>query len=264
MCNRAHQRLILSAAIQPATHQVAREESKGRSAAPIPALSIHTPSTCHPSLRDRDQCQVNSIGTDTVLPNKVLPRAGLLSIASAVAAGLTKAGAAAAASSSRLATAQQPVHGSHGHSQRPNSCKPFSAIATVAGAAAPAVCRRPLGAAATSRGGVGPVRGAHCIARGTAPAAKAVVATATDTCTTAGVVAATAGRGVTTSAGAQARDKAPGAAGARAVATAVKAAVALVPLTKTEEAHQLAMALSASMSAGEVTIQPSGCWAAVS
>ena len=196
---------------------------------------------------------MGSISTESVLPNKALPRGGLLSIASAMAASLTKTAPAAAPNLGRLATTQQTVTGSHVPSQQPKSCKGVPANATVAGAAAPAVFPCPPRASATRRGGLEPVRAMSGTAKGVAPAAKAVPATAVGIPTTAGVGTATARRDVITSEGAQGLGKADGAAGVRAVATAVKGAVVPAPLTKAEEARQLAMALSASMSAGEFT-----------
>lgn len=263
VCNRAHQRLILSVAVHaretqfPAAHQAARPQIKAPSAALTPTLSTLTPPTCNPPLQTRDQHQTGSVTTDAVLPNKALPRGGLLSIASALAASLTKTAPAAAPNSSRLATAQHAMHASHAPTLRLTSCIPLAAKAAVAGAGAPAVCPRPPQASATSRAVVGSVRGASGGVRGIAHAVNAVPATAVSAPTTAGVGTATARRCVITSEGAQALDKA---AAVRAVATVVKAAVVPAPQTKAEEARQLAMALSASMSAGESTIHWPGCY----
>ena len=205
-------------------------------------------------MKDRGACTGSACSTNAVLPNKALPRGSLQGIASAVAATLTKAGPAAVPSSSRLATTPQAGRGQW---QPPPSCKSVSAGATVAGAAAAPRSRRcPPQACITSKGSVGPVSGAPSIAKGIAPAAKAVPATATDT--SAGTAAGIARHVVTTSEKLRATAKADGAAAEKTVATAGKtcttagkAALLPAPQTKAEEAQQLAMALSASVGAGD-------------
>ena len=272
VCNRAHQRLILSAAVQPATQQVAKLHSKPHCVAsthtpsaqtqsiqpsPTHVLATHPPSvhnlsTHAPSTKGRGACQAGSCSNDAVLPNKALPRGALQGIASAVAPSLTKAGPAAAPSSSRPATAQQADGGLW---QPPPSCQSFPAVATVAGAAATSIRPTSPQASATSNGSVVPGDGAPAIARGTAPAGKAVSATATGTSATAGAVAGTTRHVVTTSEKLRTTAKADGAAAEKTATTAGKAALLPAPQTKAEEARQLAMALSASMSAGGFAIK---------
>lgn len=187
-------------------------------------------------MQDRGPCQSGSCSTDAVLPNKALPRGGLQGIASAVAANLTKGPAATGPSSSKSATAQ---HARHGQQQLRPCCVPLSAGTTVAGAAAPATRLCPPRASTTSKGNAVPVRGADAKATGTLSAAKAVAkavaVTATNTSTAAGAVGGT--------------DHTAG----KATTTTGKAALLPAPQTKAEEARQLAMALSASMSAGQLT-----------
>ena len=88
------------------------------------------------------------------------------------------------------------------------------------------------------------------------PASKAVSTTATGTSATAGTVAGSERRVVTTSESLRAIVKADGSAAEKAVPDAAgKAALLPAPQTKAEEARQLAMALSASMPAGEFGMQ---------
>ena len=274
VCNRAHQSLILSAAVQPATQQVARLHSKPHCVAsthtpsaqtqPIqPSLThisatrppcVHNLPTHAPSMKDVGAFQVSSCSKHAVLPNKALPRGKLQGIASAVAANLTKARPTVALSSSRSATAQQAEPGLW---QPPPSCKSFPTGATVAGAAAPKMRPCPPQASTTTRkGSVGPVSGAPAVPGGVTPASKAVSTTATGTSATAGTVPSSERRVVTTSESLRATVKADGAAADKTVPNAAgKAALLPAPQTKAEEAQQLAMALSASMTAGEFGMQ---------
>ena len=264
VCSRAHQRLILSVAVHCRPHPAAsthtpsaRVQSTQPSFTHISAShspSVHTLSTHAPSVKDRGACQAGSCSTNAVLPNKALPRGALQGIASAVAANLAKSAPAAIPSSSRSGTAQQ----TESAQQQQPSCKSFPAAANVVGAAAARTHPCPTQASATSKGSVRPVSAAPAIARGIAPAAKAVSAIATGTSATAGTVAGTARRVVTISDSLKATAKAGCAADEKAAATAEKtvttagkAALLPGPQTKAEEARQLTMALSASMSAGQ-------------
>ena len=205
-------------------------------------------------MKDREASKTGSFSTDAVLPNKAVPKGGLQSIASAVAASRTKAGMAAPPSSSRLSTAHQAVHTSHAQPQPLQSCKSIPAAdATVAGAAARTVC--PPQASAASRGSA---RGASTIVRGAARVGTKAVGTTAATVNT-GAVAATARHAVPASQSFKPPAKSDGAAAEKAVATvekavatAVKAALLPAPQSKAEEAGQLAMALLASMSAGQL------------
>lgn len=127
--NAAHQRLILSAAMQPATQTVARPASTAHPAhLSVTPVNVTVPSATHSRA---SASRANS--TSDVLPIRALPAGGLHSIAAAVASRQSKT--AGASTSALFKAARPPVQNAVGALSAAAS-QPRAAAA-IAGAVAP-------------------------------------------------------------------------------------------------------------------------------
>ena len=180
-----------------------------------------------------------------MLPNKALPCNGLHSIASAVAASQSKAGSHA----SRLGTGQKTAEVPCRESCAPQSGKPPSVIASVAGAAG-----LTGNACATAKGVVPPIKAGSATAKGKVPPIKAGSGTAKGLSTAVGTGVAFARHSMATAKSASVKAKTSNGAAQRAVTTNVQAASAAAPQSKAEEARQMALALSASLGEGNASL----------
>ena len=224
--NHAHQRLILSAAMQPALQKPAKPLSNSALTAPP-----HTSSSQAADTRRTDT-------SASVLPIKALPRNGLHSIACALAASQTKAGVNASRSGTGQMTAEVPPR----ESCVPHGIEPLSVATSVAGAAG--------------------LTGSACAtAKGVVPAVKAGSATAKGASTI--VVAGTARHSTVAAKSVKVTVRSNNAAAQRAVTSHTQTALAAAPQSKAEEARQLALALSASLGKGSTSTQSSVFWSCV-
>ena len=272
--NAAHQRLILSAAMQPATQTVARPVSTAHPAhLPATPVNVTVPSATHTST---SASSANSTGD--LLPIRALPAGGLHSIAAAVASRQSKT---AGAGTSALFKAARPSVQSAMGALSAAASQPRAAAA-IAGAVAP-------GKGAGIIKGTSKLAGSTAKPAAAAPTVKAITSAAVTVNKAAGLpqsskakpgvkgvskpavaafdfsksaaVASMAGLATAPCAEPMVskHKKATAATSGRAVegqkgsstlvAAAGKAAAVPAPRSKADEARQLAMALSASMGA---------------
>ena len=241
--NPAHQRLILSADLQPATHLAATAATQLRQPSATSTHAVSNP----PASRQ--------YSTSTMLPNKALPVASLHSLAAAVASRQDKAAAADVGGVPKGAIFAA-------HRQAPcGPCHPRPVYRTSAFTVAEAPCRPTVKAsdanthvsAKSATSAIAAASAAAVAKQTTAPSAKRLAAKASAarsaTVTTLAPPPAAANsdleKGVVQ--GGKRASNAEQGTGRLAHAAVTNQAVALAPKSKADEARQLELALSASL-----------------
>lgn len=231
--NTAHQRLILSAAMQPATQHVARPDSTAQPSKSCLARSHGTVCSAKPG------GPKEASSTTAVLPTRALPGDGLNGIAAAVAFRQSKATPASASAVNKATACLQSKPAAAHLSSVPSQARSAAASRVVASAVAPSKI-----AGVIVRSSKPPSNSAKSAAA--ALAIKPICHAAVTVSKTA--VTAPASCGVKKAAR-PAATIAPAKSAPAAAAAANRGAAVLAPRSRADEARQLAMALSASVGA---------------